>query len=680
MKHYILSFFLATVYFIAGFITLSSYGISWDETIHFYRGQAYAQYFLTGKKTYDDLPQIDLQGKRGDPSKITPSRRSFYQSDLYNGEYFLKNDSGHPLINGELAAFSNIIFYQKLGILGDLQSHHLFNILASSLLVFVVVYFASETLGLFAGIVAGLSLILYPLFWAESHFNIKDPPEAAFFAATIWSFYKSTKSFSKSWLLLSFLFFALAAGTKFNAFFIPPVIILYFLLKDKFNFLLMWKKLTQIPRGYLMLLVFGPLLSFFIFVGLWPYLWQNFPGNLFKIFKYYKEIGTNARYQQDNFFIQGFNLFPVLWIVYTSPPVLLVFSLIGFIALFLRKNLQKGIALLWALWLVLPIARVSLPNTVIYGGIRQILEFLPAMSLMSAFGAYALVEYFKRFIKGRFIVTIYILIVLMFLWPLLVIIKMHPNENVYFNFLIGGLKGAQEKNFPSWGNSFGNAYLQGIKWINENAEKGAKLALIQGTSPNAPAIFLRPDIDYKSGNWSGINRDGEYLMELTFNDSARNFNYAWDYVENFLTPVYELKVEGVPILKIWKNDLQHSKESARKVEIEFSNFLDIRKAVQEIQVDLGKEKSLSRVYLFFDPLPGCLMPEGAFVEISKDGSDWIREKDPIPFPQIKQEENLTANQIEYFIAGKKARYVKFVFENKSACPLNYRSFKVLVLK
>ena len=107
---------LATVFFFSALFTLPHYGISWDETLHFYRGQAYLRYFLTGETTYDDLPKVDLQGANGDPNKIAIPRRSFYQSDLYNGEYMLKNDSGHPPLNDELAALSNFIFLH-LGLL-----------------------------------------------------------------------------------------------------------------------------------------------------------------------------------------------------------------------------------------------------------------------------------------------------------------------------------------------------------------------------------------------------------------------------------------------------------------------------------------------------------------------------------------------------------------------------------
>ena len=663
---------LATVFFFSALFTLPHYGISWDETLHFYRGQDYLRYFLTGETTYDDLPKVDLQGTNGDPNKIAIPRRSFYQSDLYNGEYMLKNDSGHPPLNDELAALSNFIFFQKLGVLGDIEAHHLFNILASSLFVFVVVSFALETMGVFASFVSFLALVTYPLFWSESHFNIKDPPEAAFFTGCIWAFWKALQKGSIRWLLISSVFFSLALGTKFNILFLPAIIIPYLLLRYRKKLLLPLNLHKIFPKKMILGFLGGMVIVGLIFLGSWPYLWQNV-WNLQSIFGYYREIGTNFHYQPDNFYFHNFNMFPVLWIIFTTPPLILILFFFGLLSLFALKGEKKQLTLLWLLWLVVPLLRVTLPGTVIYGGVRQIMEFLPAMALLSGLGAWQITQINKGLV-------VKIVLMIIFIWPLWILIKLHPYENVYFNSLIGGLPGAYEKNFPSWGNSFGNAYFQGIKWVNENVENNSRLSLIQGTAANAPVIFLRKDIDFKSGNLSGIVREGEYLMDLTFNDSTRDFNYAWEYVENFLYPVYELKVDGVPILKVWKNDIEHTREMSKKNEVELPNPLIDKTSDNQIMLDFGKIVPISRLYLFFNPLSGCLTPKAAFVKISQDGSSWTREKDPIPFRQIKQKENISANEIEYFIAGKEARYASFVFENTNACPLNYTSAKALIFK
>lgn len=561
-KKLLFSLISSFIFFIVSFLTLRDYGPSWDEAIHFRRGQAYLYYYLTGNTNYEILPKINLQGTNGDPKKIPVPRRSFYQNDYHNGVFWLKNDNdiGHPPLNDELAALSNYIFFQRLGILDDIPAHHLFNILASSLLVFVVVAFARSTFGAFAAVVAFLALATYPLFWAESHFNVKDPPEAAFFAATIWSFYNSLKKGSYRWLSVSIIFFTLGLGTKFNILFLPVIVVPYLLYRYRNKLLHLKKVYLTIPNLYIPILLVTPFVVLGILTLAWPSLRQEWPISLLKIFSFYRESGTGSHYQPDQFFLFGFNTYPVQWILFTTPPLVLALSGIGIFSAWLNRSLYKGVTLLWFLWFIIPIARVTMPGTVVYGGIRQVLEFLPALTLLAGLGAWQIFVWLRKSLIVK------IGLVLAFLWPVIVLVKLHPNENVYFNSLVGGLPGAKERDFPSWGNSFGNAYFQGIKWINTNVEKDAKLALIQGTPANAPVILLREDIQYiysdttDKSYFSGDTKAGEYLMELTFNDSYKPDSEAWRYVEKYLIPIYEVQVEGIPILKIWKNDSEHTKK------------------------------------------------------------------------------------------------------------------------
>src|SRR5204863_172396 len=68
-------------------------------------------------------------------------------------------------------------------------------------------------------------------------------------------------------------------------------------------------------------------------------------------------------------------------------------------------------------------------------------------------------------------------IVLSFGFTIWEVARLYPNENVYFNQIIGGLSGAKEKNIPYWGYNYGNVYFQGVEWLNNNAISNAKLTL-----------------------------------------------------------------------------------------------------------------------------------------------------------------------------------------------------------
>src|SRR3989344_3491170 len=258
-KKLLLPLCISVAFFLISIFTLSDYGISWDEPIHFHRGQGYLHYFFTGEKEFNTLGP----------------RPSFFQGNSFPASYFFKEDSGHPPLNGIMAAFTNYIFYQKLGIMGDIESHHLFNILTATLLVFIVTLFAVESYGLFAGTVAGLSLSLYPLFFAESKFNVKDPAEAAFIGLTIYAFWKAVNSWSWKWLLLSAMGFGFGLGTKLNILFVPLILIPWLV----FRFIFAEKKKIRPNKKFIITFFISPIIVLIIFVGSWPFLWSNPLGN-----------------------------------------------------------------------------------------------------------------------------------------------------------------------------------------------------------------------------------------------------------------------------------------------------------------------------------------------------------------------------------------------------------------
>ncbi|KKQ18453.1 MAG: 4-amino-4-deoxy-L-arabinose transferase and related glycosyltransferase of PMT family-like protein [Berkelbacteria bacterium GW2011_GWA1_36_9] len=635
---------IPSIFFILSLLTISHYGISWDEPMHFSRGQAYLHYFLSG----------DLHYSKEDFS----SRPSYYQVTSYDAEFFMKNDSGHPPLNGILAATSNYIFYQKLGTLGDIDSYHLFNIVSSTFLVLVVSIFAAQTYGLFAAFISGIVIASYPLFFAESHFNIKDPAETAFFAACIWAFWNALKKYSWRWLLASILFFAGALGTKFNILFLPFIIIPYLILRFGKNSFNLFRNFRKLPKIFLILLFLAPIIIIAIFFLTWPYLWQNPLNNTLNIFRYYKDIGTGGLGQPKFIIWKGFNLFPITWVMLTTPPITIFLSALSILGVYQRWREKEKIFLLWAVWLIVPILRVSMPGSSIYGGARQIMEFLPALALLSGLGALTL---FKFFQSRRWIIVV---IFLLFTPHFVTLIKLHPNENVYFNFLIGGLPGAQKARIPYFGNSLGNAYLQAVKWINTNAEKNSRLALVQATMVNIPKSYLRPDIRFANSFWSGINRGGEYLVELTHGGSEVAYPFAWDFVNTVLIPVYEVQVEGVTIAKVWKNDLVHSRPEYQNEE-----NISIRKIIKDndaLIVELLEEVALARIKINFGS-DYCTNFANGTIYTSLDGVIWDEETEKLPEKQVVAYPSLEKGKLHFIFPARLAKFIKIKTGSLDSC-------------
>lgn len=248
-------------------------------------------------------------------------------------------------------------------------------------------------------------------------------------------------------------------------------------------------------------------------------------------------------------------------------------------------------------------------------------------------------------------------------------VKLHPNQNVYVNSLVGGLQTVKEKNIPYWGNSFGNGYWQMMQWLNKNAEPNSKLALVQGTGLNIPKIKLRSDIAYSNAYWSGINREGEYLMELTHQDSIKLYPYAWDYIEKFLDPVYEVKVDGVAIGKIWKNDIEHTKPAFRKENIKYTKPFRVVFSESGLTITLSENVLLTSFTIPESTMPCSL--KGRF-RTSLDGVTWQEELDHVP--SSTQLGTKTHDLLKFYFPAREVKYIKFELDKVNSCDL--RNFKI----
>jgi len=83
------------------------------------------------------------------------------------------------------------------------------------------------------------------------------------------------------------------------------------------------------------------------------------------------------------------------------------------------------------------------------------------------------------------------------------------------------------------------AYKQAAEWLNENVTEPSRLAMAQSVERSMPRLYLSEKIVFSNTYWSGFDRRGEYLMELTHNNNKFAYPAVWDYVETVLEPVYE---------------------------------------------------------------------------------------------------------------------------------------------
>lgn len=670
-----IAFVLGSIFFILGLITLPHYGINWDTVNHLPRGQAYLRYLLWGKKDYSELPKFfedytikeqwywqkpeSLLIDANLPFEKVPQRSTYQITDANLDFYVNHVPGGHPPISDILSSVFNRVLFGQFRLINDIDAYRVYGIFLSACLVGLVFIWLSKTYGRVAGLFASLSLAIYPLFWSESHFNTeKDIPETVFWSFFLYSVWKGVREKSIKWILLSGLFFGLALGTKFNILFSIFVIIPWVLFLLVFQKLKISEALKNIFWGGVAFLI-----GLTLFIGTWPYLWVDPIARIQEVLGFYKFIGASGS--------SSINIYPLQWIVYTTPLVTLVLFLLGlkFIVGRIFKN-KDGLALLFLLWLLIPILREIAPGASFYGGIRQIMEYIPAMAIIAGLGAQSI---YNRFAKNAII----ILLVLAFVPITLKLISIHPNENVYFNPLIGGLSGAKVANIPYWGFSFGAAYRQGVIWLNKNAEPNARIAYAYELIPNFPRLWLRPDLLLSNGNRSGYLRQGEYAMTLMY-QGIENRSYYEMYLRKYLKPVYEVKVDGVSILTIWKNDEAHLMKPWQETLLTRTT---VKKTSVGLRFNLGEARELSRLEVSYTE-SNCSTLTSGYVEITKDDEHWTRLPEVLPEEwrvAALGEQPKNGFFIEPFV-GQLASQISISLTPDDTCLRNITGFKLYVFE
>lgn len=674
----LLTFIIGGLFFIIGLLTLPHYGINWDTINHLPRGQAYLNYFLTGKKDYSNLPKYEPYWQKPESLGVDPdisqdlvSSRSWYQLDVADFGGFMASDgSGHPPLSDILSSAFNRVFFGKLKLVNDIDSYRIYSIFLASCLVGLIFWWVANNYGLIAGVVSSLSLATYPLFWSESHFNNeKDIPETVFWSFLIFCVWKGFTTKKSWWILISGIFFGLALGTKFNVLFIPVVLVPWLLFywfgkySQKFSLSLLIKDNLRLIIAVFIAIILGIV----IFVGSWPYLWPDLITRLISVFGFYKEIGISQN--------TGINTYALQWVVTTSPLVILLLSFIGIIYSITKTLKEKNkTSLLILLWLIVPIARVTLPGTTVYGGVRQIMEYIPAMAVLAGIGTFWVLDTLKKkrmifFLVIFAITTSYSLLAIR-------LYKIHPNENVYFNSLIGGLKGAKEKNVPFWGNNFGAAYRQGVVWMNKNLPNDSKISYARELMPNIPTFWFRPDLEFNNSFRSGYLRKGEYIIGLVY-QGVEKTSYFDAYLDRFLIPIFETRVDDVSILKIWKNDIEHTKNEYLSEKETDDFIMSINEGTTTF--DFGKIIYLSRLEVSYKEDLLCKKVSSAYVQVSEDGNEWER------LPGTMPNEDWSTPQIGTYpkdgkfmvpFAAEKLRFMKIISFPTDSCLIKITNKKV----
>lgn len=419
-------------------LSLKHYGITSDSPSLFYSGDRHL-FWMANPRLPKALALLDLDYN---PPGFHPKFERFPD---------IKDPAHYPVFPGLVAGVVSLVFHDKLAWMDQIDGHHFGLVLLQAVLVFLFGLYACKLLGRGAGLAATLACAFYPTVIGHTPNNAKDLPCAMFYGIAIMATCVGVLEEKAKHLYWAATFIGLGLGAKLNAGF-------------AFISLLVWSPIAwwllyrggsgrppcrpKVPRKVLVAYLAAPFVAFAVFFVTWPWLWYGGPRDWFDHLREYVQFmagfGASGRNTPTAYSLKA--------LFFQTPPVVLVAMLVGMAVgwkgLSGKASREDKVryALVWC-WLALPILRIAAPRSNFYDGNRHFMEYAQAACVFAGLGGAILWRLLKDKLQPGSIRAAGLSAAgLAGLTGLtLPVAEYHPYETTYFNFLIGGLGGAQQK-------------------------------------------------------------------------------------------------------------------------------------------------------------------------------------------------------------------------------------------
>lgn len=506
-------------------------GISGDEEVHYKHSEMVYNYFSTwGKdKSALDTPKTHLQyyGQAFD-NLVTFGAHWFKIEDIYSFRHLMCSFSGW-------------------------------------LTILITALFAAYFAGYGAAILVLILFATSPTFLGHSQNNLKDVPFALAYIASL--FYSLKLIFSEGkpsrktmlFLILSLAFsVGIRPGGLLSIFYLGLFVFLKFLID--------WIKSRQLEPsivGKRILMYSGiALAGYLLALTIWPYALQNPVLNVWKSYQVMTHFPTTVRQIFEGKF--DWSDFHPWWYLPKYMAITIPFVVFAGLIIFL-STLKKGYTkpqkiqlVLIGFTIVFPIVFVVLKGSNLYGSWRHFLFVYPGIVLISALGFHAIFKHFQH--KLTQIGIILVLLVLS-IHPVKFMAANHPYYYLYYNQLIGGLKGA-------YGNYETDYYYhtmrEGAEWLQKYLQN----------KPDKDTIIVGSNFPIQ---WYFRN---EKAIKMVYFPYQSRSQFDWDYAivaNSYISPsllttkvwpptntIHTIFADGVPVCavieRVTKDDLYGIRE------------------------------------------------------------------------------------------------------------------------
>lgn len=411
----------------------------------------------------------------------------------------------------------------------------------SSIIVFYLTLRSRYGRGL--AFLGSLFLILHPRIFSNSFYNSKD---IGLLSAYIFGFAVLTIFLKRTNFKWAFLFGTVTAWiitVRVFGLFLLPITLIILWVKLYSN------KSADLYQKYVKMVLVYLFTTVVFTVVLWPYLWSNPIANFIDIVGTMSKFPEGGRVLYLGEFIESANIpwhYSIVWMLITTPipyVLLFVFGVLAFISGLVKKGLKgldiKRVEVIFVLWFFLPLLATVVLRSSLYDSWRHLYFLAPAFTGLGIAGLATFINYLKnKKLNSKLSATVvFILIIISLAIPLWSTIKYHPYQNLYFNYLVGGMANAK-KNFDLdyWGLTF----REGLTYIaKKDKSVYIPVRIIHG-SANIPEIL--PKSDRERFEVVGTVDTAKYVLT----------NYRYHPEEYSFPEIYSLMIEGVSVMTVYK--------------------------------------------------------------------------------------------------------------------------------
>jgi len=425
---------VALAYLLLALPLLPQHGVTYDAPALYYAGDR-TLFFLTHRSVPGAL---DFASR--------PEPRGFHSFFSRDDEW--ADPMRYPVLPGLIAAVVSAVVHGWLGLLDPAAAHHLGLVLLQALGLGLFAHYAIRFLGLQAGLFAAVALMLFPSAFGHAFNNPKDWPCAMFYGLAILAAGEGLVSGRARDVLAAGLFLGISLAAKLNGVFVLVTLALWAPI-------IWFARIRRSPPGEKYRLVAAclavPYIAGVVFLVSWPWIWHAPPAEMIeRLSRYLSFMAAYGVSPRDSW-----TWHPLKCLLFMTPPVILLASAVALVAWIRRRDPEATtrVALL-VIWVAVPYLRSIMPRSNFYDANRHFIEYVPGLCALAGWGFAQLLgmvgEWARRASDplrteaGRRALRFGLCgaAALSVLVPLL---RYAPFEASYFNFLTGGLGGAQAR-------------------------------------------------------------------------------------------------------------------------------------------------------------------------------------------------------------------------------------------